>query len=410
VRFWQRFVDFAARCGTAPDDTDEVRTRKTLLTACAVLTIPIGLLWSSVYILLGQRLVVGIIALYLFLSATSLVLFAVTRRYRLFAFLELLLFLLLPFLVQWIMGGFVASSGILLWSFLSPVGAVLFLGRRSAPYWFGAFLALVVLAGALDGGPEAAALPPAVILTFFVLNIAGVSFMVFALLLYFVALREEAMRLLRIEQEKSENLLLNILPRQVAAILKNERRTIADSFGSASILFADVVGFTPLSSRMTPVAMVEMLNRLFTRFDELAEAYGLEKIKTIGDCYMVAAGVPVACDDHAERIARMALEMREHVRALTGPDGEQLQVRVGIASGPVVAGVIGRRKFIYDLWGDTVNTASRMESHGEPDMIQITRETYELLHRQFVCEPRGRVQVKGKGLLDTWHLVAERSA
>jgi adenylate cyclase len=198
------------------------------------------------------------------------------------------------------------------------------------------------------------------------------------------------------------------LPQSIAEKLKAETRTIADQFSSASILFADVVDFTPLSERLPPTQVVALLDHLFSHFDGLADRYGLEKIKTIGDCYMVAAGVPSPRPDHAQALALMALEMQAAMRSVDEVAHLGLELRVGINSGPVVAGVIGRKRFLYDLWGDAVNTASRMESHGTSGRIQITRTTKELLEDEFVCEPRGTIPVKGKGEVEVWYLVGRR--
>ncbi len=209
-------------------------------------------------------------------------------------------------------------------------------------------------------------------------------------------------------QEKSEALLLNILPKEIAAILKKEPRIIADHFEGASILFADVVNFTPLSETMTPTELVELLNEVFSHFDLLVEKYGLEKIKTIGDCYMVASGVPRPHAEHAEALTAMALEMRDYVNQHEFC-GHKLTFRIGMNSGPVVAGVIGRKKFIYDLWDDAVNTASRMESNGQEGMIQITRATYELVKDNFLCEPCGMVNVKGKGEMEVWFVTGQKN-
>jgi guanylate cyclase len=229
------------------------------------------------------------------------------------------------------------------------------------------------------------------------MNIGSVSAVTIILLIYFVQQRN-------IFQEKSENLLLNILPKEIAKILKNESRTIADHYEEASILFADMVNFTPMSAEMTPVAMVELLNEIFTQFDELVEKYDLEKIKTVGDCYMVAAGVPRRRGDHAQALARLALEMRDFIRKHEFNASRPVDFRIGINSGPVLAGVIGRKKFIYDLWGDAVNIASRMESHGTGGAIQITRATYEIIKDEFECEWHGTVNVKGKGEMEVWHI------
>jgi adenylate cyclase len=227
--------------------------------------------------------------------------------------------------------------------------------------------------------------------------------MLFAALTFFIRQRDQAFRLLDIERNKAENLLLNILPPEIATILKDNNQVIAEQFDSATILFADVVNFTPMSARMTPRELVELLNELFSHFDTLVEKYGAEKIKTIGDCYMVAAGVPRPQPDHACLLASLALDIQEYVSQREFY-GQRLAFRIGINSGPVVAGVIGRKKFIYDLWGDAVNTASRMESHSVGGSIQITEATYKLIKDDFICEPQGGVQVKGKGEMKVWHV------
>jgi len=208
--------------------------------------------------------------------------------------------------------------------------------------------------------------------------------------------------------QRSEELLLNILPPSIARRLKLNGGTIADGFAEVTVLFADIVGFTRLSARLPPERIVNMLNELFCRFDDLAGQLGLEKIKTIGDCYMVAGGLPELRADHAEAAAEMALAMLGIVAELADRTGETLSVRIGIHSGPVVAGVIGKRKFIYDLWGDTVNIASRMESHGVPGSIQLSGAARELLEGKYRLHHRGRIEVKGKGEMDTWLLEGRR--
>ncbi len=207
------------------------------------------------------------------------------------------------------------------------------------------------------------------------------------------------------ERAKSERLLLNVLPGPIAERLKEREEVIADAFPEVTVLFADIVDFTPHAERNPPEKTVELLDDLFSRFDTLAEARGLEKIKTIGDAYMAAAGLPDRTPDHARRVAEMALEMRELAAGRSLADGEPVRLRIGIDSGPVVAGVIGRRRFIYDLWGDTVNTASRMESYGIPGSIQVTQRVRELLGERYVFRERGRIQVKGKGEMVTYFLV-----
>jgi class 3 adenylate cyclase len=225
-----------------------------------------------------------------------------------------------------------------------------------------------------------------------------------AVLLFGEAVRSR--RLLLAEQQRSERLLLNVLPAPIAARLKQGEAVIADGFPEVTVLFADIVDFTRRSQATTPEQVVQVLDGLFSALDQLAERYGLEKIKTIGDAYMAVGGLPEPRPDHAQAVAEMALAVREEVGRHLDPAGQPLAVRIGIDTGPVVAGVIGRRKFAYDLWGDTVNTASRMESRGVAGCIQVTDRTYRRLQGGYRFERRGPVQVKGKGELVTWFLVA----
>jgi guanylate cyclase len=290
------------------------------------------------------------------------------------------------------------------------MGALVFLDVRQAIRWFVAFVFIFLLTGILGELLFANVdLPLWFTSTMLALNVVGAASIAFVLLATFAHQRNEALSALRGEQEKSEALLVNVLPGSIAARLKATDRTIADHFDATSILFADVVDFTPLSQLLPPTEMVDILDRLFSHFDELVERHGLEKIKTVGDCYMAAAGVPDPHADHARRAALLALDMREAVATSAVAGREGLELRIGINSGPVVAGVIGRKRFIYDLWSDAVNTASRMESHGTPGEIQITGATYELLKDEFVCRPRGTIVVKGKGEMETWYLEGTRS-
>ena len=213
---------------------------------------------------------------------------------------------------------------------------------------------------------------------------------------------------LELEQAKSEQLLLNVLPAAIALRLKANEHNIAESFAEVTVMFADIVGFTELSSRISATAVVEVLNDIFSAFDHLADRHGLEKIKTIGDAYMVVGGLPTPREDHAEAIANMAIDMLQEIRILSLEHSEPFSIRIGICSGPVVAGVIGLKKFIYDLWGDTVNIASRMESHGITGCIQVTAETYELLKDKYTFEKRGAIQVKGKGYMVTYLLTGKK--
>ena len=209
---------------------------------------------------------------------------------------------------------------------------------------------------------------------------------------------------LQIEKEKSEQLLLSILPKPVAEQLKQNKSTIADSFAEATVLFADIVDFTQFASDRSPIELVSLLNKIFSAFDQLAEQHGLEKIKTIGDAYMAVGGIPTVRSDHAEAIAEMALDMQKEIIQFNADTGESFRIRIGMSTGPVVAGVIGTKKFIYDLWGDTVNIASRMESQGLPSSIQVSEATFNRLDGKYHFEERGVIQVKGKGDMRTYLL------
>ncbi len=221
-------------------------------------------------------------------------------------------------------------------------------------------------------------------------------------------LKKQALELESAHQQ-SEKLLLNVLPEPIAEKLKHQEGHIAEAFENVSVLFADIAGFTPLADQLDPGDLVSLLNDVFSEFDNLVEKHGLEKIKTIGDAYMAAAGLPLPRDDHAQAVADMALDMQDVIDSYATPSGDPLQIRIGLNSGAVVAGVIGRKKFIYDLWGDVVNTASRLESHGEATKIQVGQATYCLLEGDYEFQERGLVDLKGKGLSETWWLVGKKN-
>ena len=397
--------------GADPHDDDDMRARKALLVLISVLILPVAALWGALYLALGSP--VGVVPLVYFgVLLGAIAVFSHTRDFSRLLRVGEVDILLAPTLSMIPLGGFLDSGGVGLWGILAPLGALVFSEVRSAARWFVAFV-VVFLGSGIAGeviGPIWSPLPRWFTSTMLALNIVVGGAIVFTLLAVFAGERRDALAALRVEQAKAENLLLNILPSSIADRLKAQTQPIADQFESASILFADVVDFTPWSERLTPAEVVGYLDHLFSHFDELVERYGLEKIKTIGDCYMVAAGVPTPRPDHARALAFMALDMLEAMRTADQVAHLGLELRVGINSGPVVAGVIGRKRFLYDLWGDAVNTASRMESHGTPGRIQITRATYELLLDEFELEPRGTVQIKGKGDVETWYLVGRQRA
>jgi adenylate cyclase len=403
--------------GTLPSDSDELRVRKAVLVLSSTLMASLSFIWVATYTSLGLWVSAAIPFAYQLASAASIYTFARTRRYLLFRGSQLLMSLLLPFALQWSLGGFAASSAVGLWAITSPFGALLFVGARQAVPWFVAFVGLVVVSAAIDPAlaDGAADIPNGVVVAFFALNILGPATTAYALLQYFVRARERALaelarqhHALELEQAKSERLLLNVLPEPVAARLKQHEGIIADDFADVTVLFADIVGFTPLSERLSAAELVSLLDRVFARWDQVAAEHGVEKIKTIGDAYMVAGGIPLPRDDHAEAIAEMALAMGPEVARCSAETGLPLEIRIGIDTGSVVAGVIGRAKFIYDVWGDTVNTASRMEAHAPPGTIQVTERTYERLRHRYELRQRGAIEIKGKGSMACYLLVRRR--
>ena len=404
----ERVLARFAQVGADPRDDEDTRASKALLVLISVLILPISLLWGSLYLAFGAPS--GLLAFaYFAISLGAIAVFTRTRDFALLLRIELLDILIAPNVSMIPLGGFITSTGVGVWGILAPMGALVFGGVGAGIRWYIAFLAAFLgsgVAGEILG--NVSPLPAWFTTTMLALNIAVGGTMVFTLLALFAKQRQDALKALQIAQDRAETLLLNVLPRSIADRLKADSQPIADQFSEASILFADVVDFTPFSERLPPGEVVGVLDHLFSHFDTLAERYELEKIKTIGDCYMVAAGVPVPRPDHARALVLMALDMVEAMHSSDHVGHLGLEIRVGINSGPVVAGVIGRKRFLYDLWGDAVNTASRMESHGTSGRVQITRPTYELIADEFECEPRGTISVKGKGEMEIWHVLGRR--
>jgi adenylate cyclase len=398
-----------ASVGVGPHDSEDEQLRKATLTLAATLMATMAIVWVATYWSLGLWRSGSIPFCYQLATAFGLAAFARTKRFAPFATWQLAMMLALPFLLQASLGGFRTSSAVVLWSFTAPLGALLFEGVRRATPWFIAFVAATVASGILEPHLHGEGhVPTSIVVTFFVLNVLGVSTTVYLLLCYFMGERERILDALRIEQDRSERLLLNVLPAPIAQRLKQAPGVIADGFDAVTVLFADIVGFTAFARTRPPAEVVDLLNRLFSSFDQLADRHGIEKIKTIGDAYMAVAGLPIPRPDHHVAIAEMALDMCDEVDRFQKTIGVALAIRVGIDSGPVVAGVIGQRKFSYDVWGDTVNMASRMESHGVPGSIQVTRCVAEQLRETYEFRERGTVEIKGQGPTTTYLLIGRR--
>ena len=383
-----------------PTDSDAQRFEKLLIFIIAVSCCVFGLIWSALYTaVFGVGLVMALPLVFVVVVGAAIGISARLRDHRPLIFAQLGCITWLSALIGWSIGSVHDSGMVLAWSFLGPIGALIFLPLRSALVWLAQFLAIVAVSvfvqPALLGHPlpvtsEMRAL-------FYAMNVGTSAVVVFAAAAWF-------MHQIQVERARSDGLIDNMLPGRIAAQLKAGVPDIADAHDQVSVLFADIVGFTSYSAQVSAAQLVGDLNTVFRRFDALASEFGVEKIKTIGDAYMAAAGVPDHRADHAAVLADFALALRTAAAEIARPDGTPFALRIGIHSGPAVAGVIGSARFAYDLWGDTVNTASRMESHGEAGRIQVSAVTAGLLGDAFVLEPRGPIDVKGKGQMALYFL------
>jgi len=416
-----RFLQRLRSAGIDPQDSDEERLNKSLLMFATGLVSVASMLWLVIYWSLGPKLSSTLPFAFQILLAGNLAYYIKSGNFSLFRVTQLGLFLFFPFVVQWSIGNFITASGITLWGLLAPVGAILVIGVRESLAWFVAYIFFLALSGFFDyyladfQSAQPQQIPLKTSMVFFALNFSAVSAIVFLLLRFSIQQKQkiqaslmEAHQLLQVEQDRSERLLLNILPGAVAERLKNSNQTIADGFADVTVMFADIVNFTQVAEGMSPNQVFSMLNRIFSSFDELAERHGLEKIKTIGDAYMVAGGLDEGSENYCIAIADMALAMRDLLRRDFTVNSEHLEIRIGIGTGPVVAGVVGKKKFIYDLWGDTVNIASRITSEGAPGMIHVDATTYRRLRDRFDFEPPQTLHLKGKGNMAVYRLTGRR--
>ncbi len=338
-------------------------------------------LWLAVYWSMGYQYSTAIPLIFQGLSVLTIALWWKFRRLYTFAVIQLGLILFTPFAMQWSIGNFVNASGVSLWGLMAPVGAVTVLGTRQSMPWFFAWLFMTVMAGVFDymlsGTVQRFDLQTVAV--FFVLNFAAISVMIYSLLWYFAAEKQKLRQQVdasheevRLEKERSERLLLNILPPAIAERLKRNEINIAQGHADVTVMFADIVGFTRMTEELSPVETVKILNDIFSIFDELADKHRVEKIKTIGDAYMAAAGLD----------------------------------RIGIGTGPVVAGVIGKKKFIYDMWGDTVNVAFRLAADAPAETIKVDLMIHRRLHSRFQFDAAQEMEIKGKGRMQVFQLKA----
>ncbi len=400
--------------GVVAGDSEDLRLKKEVLLFACGLMIAASAIWLALYwglrISMSASLPIG----FQLASAATLLYYLYTLNFEVFRAVQLGLWLFVPFVVQWSIGNFVSASGVTLWALLAPVGAVLLYSARESMPWMFAYVFLMLVTGYVDY--ELAIMPPrppivplSTSVAFFALNFAATSLIVYALLRYAFVERERSRVRLEEAQAQSERLLLNILPAPIAERLKRSESSIADGFENVTVMFADIVGFTRLAGVMAPAEIFALLNRLFSRFDDLTERSGVEKIKTIGDAYMVAGGLGRGTADYTRTIAELALALQDTVTKEFSVEGMPLKLRVGIATGPVVAGVVGTRKFIYDLWGDTVNLASRITDECPVGAIQLDETTRVRLRDFFELQPPRTLELRGKGQTRVYLLTAPRS-
>jgi class 3 adenylate cyclase/uncharacterized membrane protein (UPF0136 family) len=422
------------RAAVRDDDSEDLRLRKTLLMFASGLMNMAAIVWLAIYWLLGQKLPTTIPLAYQLLSSLILVIYLRTQNFDFFRFAQLSLFLFAPFVIQWSIGSFVNSSGIVLLALLAPVGAIVVYGAKESIPWFVAYVVLTALSGVFDyflADGEAAGMSMKTVAVFFVLNFTILSSIVYLLLRYVLQQKEafqaqlfqqldlvkefqqELSRqheLVQAEQRKSEQLLTNVLPSHIAQRLKQDQSTIADSFADVTVMFADIVDFTGMTEQLTPKEVVALLDDVFTRFDRLAEKHGVDKIKTIGDAYMAAGGLSGNGNQYADAVVDLAMEMLHLTRNDDKLRLYDIQFHIGIATGPVIAGVIGSKRFVYDLWGDTVNIASRITAEALEGEIMVDRLTYRRLATRYDFGEPLELTFKGKGKMTVYRLQGRRPA
>jgi adenylate cyclase len=419
-----RFIDRLRNGGIEVGDSEETRLAKSLLMLATGLTSMAAMLWVALYWAMGPQFSSTLPFLFQLLLAGNIILYALSRNFDFFQVSQLGMFLFLPFIAQWSIGNFISSSGVVLWGLLAPIGALLCFGVSQSLGWFIAWAVLTAVTGAADYYLATLALKPGAVfgnvpiptaIVFFALNFIAVATIIYLLLRHSITERrktqdvlEHAHQRLSEEQERSEKLLLNILPGPVAERLKSSDQTIADGFSDVTVMFADIVNFTQVAGNMSPSQVFTMLNRIFSAFDELAERFEVEKIKTIGDAYMVAGGINQSAENYTGGIVDMAIAMRDLLARDFSINASKLQIRIGVGTGPVVAGVVGKKKFIYDLWGDTVNLASRLTSECNPGDIQCDSATHDRLKGMFEFSDVTILPLKGKGDVATYRIVGRR--
>ena len=391
---------------------EEIEYRTLALTIVVLITL-LDFTYNLAYFLFGQPFTWWTTAVYLIATLFNLILFKIRGHFRFFRNVQLVLTIALPFAAQITHGGFTGSSGVVLAAFLAPLGAMMFAGLHTARLTFFCYLFTLVAAGVWEyfARPNPNNLPPEIHLLFFEFNFAFIATVAYFLMEGFLKNKASLLAMIREEHLVANTLLHNIFPDETARELKEKGRVAAKSYQQATVLFTDFVGFSAFARTLTAEELVEQIDFYFGAFDEIMTRHGLEKIKTIGDSYMCVGGIPSFTDKHAHDMVRAALDIRQFVVSQRDIKTTQFNypfdIRIGIHTGPVVAGVVGSTKMAYDIWGETVNIAARMEQACEADKINVSEATFALIRQQFDCEYRGRFPAKHIGEVDMYYVNRE---
>jgi class 3 adenylate cyclase len=368
--------------------------------------------FSLYFFLFTNEYIAGLILLIsVFLIVFNLISFLSTRKLKIHINIFFIINLALPFIIH--LFAFPDSFDHILWGAAVPLTAFLIMSHKASFIWTLDYLCLVLITGVIDSFFLVESGYSSVEGTKFFIQVGYfVPLILFLFFIQYFAKKVEKLgqsnNELIIEKSKSDELVSNLLPEEIAMRMKYEERLIADSYEEVTVLFADMVGFTQLSSKISPKELVDLLNVIFSSLDAIIDEHGMEKIKTMGDAYMAASGIPNPIDNHAEVAADVSLRFMEEVSKFSEMSGIDIKIRIGLHTGPVIAGVIGTKKAVYDLWGDTVNVASRMEHHGLPDRIQVSKATRDLLKEKYNFISRGEIEVKGKGKMETYLLLDKK--
>lgn len=378
-------------------DTDEITFRKLLILLIASTLCVCGIVWTAMYYyIFGWGLIALLPFLFLIIVGTAIPVAHFARNYKILVYAFLLCITWITAFIQWSIGSLDQSGFVALWSFLGPIGATIFLSRKQAIVFMLMFVFIIVISAVFEPTllGYKISVSNSVRTLFYIMNIGMASSVVFITSLWFVITIQN-------EIKHSDTLLLNILPSEVAKELKQKGYAIPKHFDNVTVLFTDFVGFTLISEKLTPTELVEEINHCFTEFDSIIERNGLEKIKTIGDAYLAVCGLPLANKDHAKKTVQAGIEIIKFIKKRE-VEGGRFKIRVGINSGSVVAGIVGVKKYAYDIWGDTVNLAARMEENSKNGKINISETTYELVKNDFNCIHRGKIDAKNKGEINMY--------